>query len=673
MKVDQSASRRAQTSIEILLLLGVALLVLLVFLTLSQSESVEVSQAKIATEAKNTVSTLASAAKDVYAQGVGARKRVLISIPQGYESNQSFVADKAIKLHAAGDDYVEILDFEVHGSLPQSEGKQWVWIVSEGTMVRIGQSMVSLSTPSLNVLMAKNSTKIDGFTLRSTWGSAINVSIEESWQNPEIDLGIDKDSLSLDPLNAGGVSATFASSAAAAGFNNGYLRLEATDGITNETVLLPLMVEIAGFGETGAPELTMRPNMFNVSLRRNESATRTFQVCTNSQTRLSSVQFTTSEGEPGDWVADTAALGSLGPGRCQPKILTIMVPANASSGPQTGYVYATGVGSAFAEDSIGLAIDVYGSRPESLVPAVSNMSVYPKKPYTTEPIVVSAMADDSASGNNLIKRCELKLDNSSSWAAMDPVDGSYDEASEVVAYTYFQGLGMGMHELTIRCHDAEGNIGRGEGKFHVMRDLLFVKSDKTKSASESQWIDWIQGHDSAEGYPWDLEVIEAKDVIGLDLPYYSAVVFAEWAWKQGLASPIKNYSSSGGEVVLLGSSNLHGARELGMSAHPGNPSAISSIHIKTNDTYITQPLLEGTVQIADKRIQAYRLESDYSGISLAVDENNSQSTMLGAGKLGTGNAILWGVAHPDLLNRIGSNITIRVLDRAIMESGIKPG
>lgn len=666
MKIARSGIRRnlGQTSIEMLVIIGVALLAVLVFFMLTQSQGVQVSKTKISTEATNTVSDLVSAAKEVYAQGVGAKKQVYVTIPQGYEQNESFVGNKAIKLRAAGNDYVQTVEFDVHGSLPSTSGSQWVWVVSEGNRVRIGRSMIEINRQSINLLVPRESTRMEGFSVKSTWDLPINISINKSWNNPDVGLSLDKVSFSLSPLSTFGVSAAFTPSTNASGFNSGYIELRASDGLVNETVAIPVTVEVKGNGSV-EHELMIAPGTLNATAKPGAQISKVFQICTKAD--LSSVVFNVSAGDAGEWVSGVDPLGKMERDSCQPKTFSLIVPQKTADGLHTGYIYGTGIGSRQAKDSVNLIINVSDPKTDFTGPNVTNITHYPEKVYTLEPLTISALAIDP--DNSSIKSCEISLDSKGSWNAMDPVDGKYDKGSEKVRYVYFPGVGMGSHIVYIRCSDSEGNSGKiKEYSFSVMKEILFVTQNLLPKTAEQNWISWISTNKSGEGLTWDYDVVGSSKLINskIDPTYYSVIVFADWT--EGLKKKTDAFAYLGGYVVLLGDANEHGPRKIGYTDKFGELTESYSIMVLSNSSYITEPLETGLILIANDSAEIYYVK-DFSGTKLATDGINAGHTTLGI----RNQFIIWGAVKPSDLNWIGANISTRVLDHAILKSTIKPG
>jgi len=350
------AGIRAQSSVEFIVLLAIATFVLTAAVMISQAQVGDINKLKEQSDAKNAILDISAAAKDVYAQGEGAKKQVYIHIPSSYDPSASYVYNNTIRLNARGTDYVAVENFQVHGSLPGTNGGHWIWVISEGNRVRIGTAMLATSKNSIYLIMEKFSNKTESFYVQSTWDDDITVTTTLQWANPEVALSMNPGgSFPLDPSDTQFVDLYFATSSGAAGYYNGRLVFFADDGNgNNETVEIPVTVEVPVSGGL-PPPITVDPEFWGEKTFQGMSHTKAFTVCTNKQTMVTSVTFTPQSGEPGDWIGNTTALGTIMPSQCAVKILNVTVPLNATNGVYSTTIDVVGQGVADAEETI----DVY--------------------------------------------------------------------------------------------------------------------------------------------------------------------------------------------------------------------------------------------------------------------------------------------------------------------------
>lgn len=447
---------KGQTSVEFLVLLAVGIVVLSVIVIIASGQTGDLAKIKEQNEAKNAVLDLSAAAKEVYAQGEGAKKQVYVIFPSSYEPSESYVSGKAIKLRARETDFVSEENFDVHGFLPGSSGAHWVWVISEGNKVRIGSAMISLSKNSIYLIINKNSSATDSVDVISIWPSNINVSGILEWNNENVTLDAAPLSFSLSPNQVRTIGIETVANEQPVGFYNGKIDFTATDGMNSETVELPITVEVVSSSTEFTPPLTVEPSLWNESMVQNSSTTKLFQICTNSETSVDSVSFNPSSGNPGSWITTLEPLGPMGPNACEEKVLGLYVSANATPGLLTGYINVIGEGTEGAEDSIMLEITVEGNVSDTLGPIVTNM-VHSEWPTTLTNISVGGLVTDEYTGNNNIEACNIKID-SGLWMPLISTDGNWDSPAE--NFTYSIGpMGVGYHTIYYQCQDSAGNWG----------------------------------------------------------------------------------------------------------------------------------------------------------------------------------------------------------------------
>lgn len=355
--------KRAQTSVEFLVLLAIAVFILITAVVLSSEQLGDINKLREQNDAKNAILDISAAAKEVYAQGEGAKKQVYVMLPSSYEANASIVENNTIRLKARDTDFAAVENFDVHGSLPGTSGGHWVWVISEGNRVRIGTAMISVSKNSVFLIMDRNSTESTSLSVKNIWGSDITVSHTETWTPTEVSMGVlPSGSFSLGIDESQNIDFTFSALNEAVGYYNGEIRLTADDGLGNtESLRVPITVEVIGFEQGAPPPLNVTPDIWVETMLPGENASETFTVCTNLYTAPSSVTFTPSAGPPGSWVGNTTPLGPMAADSCEQKILNLAIPNGTSPFTYEGSIHVVGEGVSGAEDTITLVVIVQDS------------------------------------------------------------------------------------------------------------------------------------------------------------------------------------------------------------------------------------------------------------------------------------------------------------------------
>jgi len=654
-----------QVSVELLVILAIALLMLTAFLVISQQQAASVSKAAVDTQAKNTIADLAGTAKEVYAHGEGSKEQVYITIPSGTDPYNSQISNRSIRLRVSGNDYVDTEAFEVHGSLPTTPGNYWVWVVSEGNKVRIGYAMVSLSRQSLLVTMKPNETRSQNFDVTNVWTHPINLTLAGNWAFNDASFVLSGGSASL-PLNGTKTfTATFTTTPKAVGIYLTDVTIRASDSFnSSEAVTLPVILQVVS-DPNARPPLTAIPPILKAALNATNSTTRSFQICTNAVTSVTGVSFAPSSGVPGSWVSNTQALGPIGPDSCSEKLLIVTVPAGTGAGNYTGYINVLGQGASNAQDSIALEIDV-GSSGDIVGPDVKNIHTAARRTHVWQPVTILATADDNLTGGSRIKSCQIKIDNDPTWNYMFPVDGTFDSPVEDVSYTYFDGFDWGAHNASLKCTDAFNNVGPARNyTFKIAKEILFVVS----MGNETDWSNWVLSHFSPTGYAWDYTVTTTSAVENsiVDLTYYDTVIFISWDNADAFTNKVNAYRAAGGYLGLFGDSAHLATRDLNVTWHPDNPHPETSINVINNTHFITQGFGLGLMQVYPVPSKTYEVWADTNSTALGgsgIFYPDKNRLILADDN----RVVFWGPEDPWKMNQNGVTISTRVIDYMINQS-----
>jgi hypothetical protein len=660
--------KNAQVSTEFLVILAVAMIFIVALFFIYQTQSIGINQAQEEAKAKNALSDLSGAAKEIYAQGYGAKKQVYVNVPSGIDPTKSYVANRSIRIHSNGADYVAEEAFDLRGTLPISEGGHLVWVVSEGNRVRIGYAMIDLDKQVLLVTMMPNETKTSSFRITNVWSSPINVSLSDRWDHEKIAFSMDDYFVELNVDADQLIHASFNTDDDALGIYVSEISMIADDSAGSvEYVRLPVILQVVPDPRT-RPPLIIIPSLFNASINRSASASRNFQVCTNEVTSLSSVIFNPSIEAPGNWTAGLGDLGPMAADTCVEKTITVNVPDNAFVMNHTGYVTVDGIGNPEAKDSLGLLIDVGGVQDDE-GPDVYNITTRERRVHEKQPTTFYAIADDNLTGGSNIQGCKISVDEGAVWS-MFPSDGRFDFQTEPVHYIYPDGFLTGTHVAKLNCTDEWDNTGpTREFNFTIGKHILFVIA----SGNESAWSDWIEAFKYKASYDWTHDIANFDEVKSgiVNLWYYDTVIFLAWDNDDDFVNMVTDYHDFGGFVGLFGPSAHLAVRDLEIEWHPDNPHVETHINILNGSHYVSQDLVEnfttGMLQISPVKTKFYLLwggedTNQIGGSGWFYPE--TKRLMLAEVE----RTLFWGVEEPFRLNDQGNEITARVIDWMINQS-----
>ncbi len=139
---------RAQASVELLIILAIAMTLLGVIIT-SGSRELEHGQTMLRlTQARSAVNDVAHAADVVYREGEGAVRKVRVTIPDGVSPERVFVDGGIVNIGvyvSGGESDVNAMSIaELKGALPYESGTYWVYVKALKGCVVVGPELEGL-------------------------------------------------------------------------------------------------------------------------------------------------------------------------------------------------------------------------------------------------------------------------------------------------------------------------------------------------------------------------------------------------------------------------------------------------------------------------------------------------------------------------------------------------
>jgi len=239
---------KGQSSLEFLVILAVALTIFIVIIALSNEQITDVGKSRARADVLASARDLASAANQVYLQGAGARKLVMVKLPSGYDAGRSFIANNTISLNFEGSDLPAFTDVEVVGSLPSSPGTYYLWVIAREGYVTIGpRSLVFIPGIILVTATAGNQTQTKTARLNASndGNESLNVTLALYWSEAEVNVSFSNpgdQSFALDAGESRGIALIIDINASAIGSYSGYIDANASDG---ESERIDIIVEVS--------------------------------------------------------------------------------------------------------------------------------------------------------------------------------------------------------------------------------------------------------------------------------------------------------------------------------------------------------------------------------------------------------------------------------------------
>lgn len=413
------------------------------------------------------------------------------------------------------------------------------------------------------------------------------------------------------------------------------------------------------FGESS---LSCSPASIAISLEQAENATRSFLVTNVGDDPIANI---TSEIEGEgimDMVAVSAPSGTLGVEESETLYLNFSIPMNKTVDTYSGIATVEDMNGSECSTVVTVFVERYGG-PDVVGPLAQYINHTPARPTATTEITVTAFGNDSGTGNSTLFGCQIELDDSGIWNEMEAEDGEFDSPEEDL--TYEMGtVGAGNHTLSIRCIDSELNVGEETTyDFAVEQRMLFLTIGASPSTDEQRWMDWIDTHESAEGFGWGYDIHSRDEVVaGLDLSEYKVIIMAEAPnMDNDLYWELVAYKNAGRYMVLLGKAMQYGLPNLDVSETPALAESTTSAEIRANH-YITTGYTVGNVHSINSLSSDHYYHANFIGTNIISTATDEERAVILEGHY----TVTFGATRPDTFNSNGDLFATRVLDYAFM-------
>jgi hypothetical protein len=246
---------KAQAAIELIVIAAGIMLVLSMLFEFSQTNLNENISLIQVSQARDTVNSLSEAATEVHNEGVGSRREVYITIPDGVNPNRILIGNGTITIGvyvASGTSDISSsqLGFTIvqGGFFPTTPGSYWVWVIGKQGYVQIGSS-INVNPLSEYFELFPNNSSNQNISFTNYGTAPVNVSLALVWSDSEISTAINGSGTLSFPLQPGTSNPQIADLSASAnsnasrGLHNGYISV--TTNIS-ESETIPITVNVVG-------------------------------------------------------------------------------------------------------------------------------------------------------------------------------------------------------------------------------------------------------------------------------------------------------------------------------------------------------------------------------------------------------------------------------------------
>ena len=257
-------ARMGQAATELVVILGVALVVVVLFFVLSANMLTGARVQQNYDDARASVQALSEAADSVYAQGDGATRKVTVTLPPGtrFGGNSTFIGAPAnmpllsqntIDINVNGTDVTSTSIAPLSGQFPSKQGIYPMRVTSRGAYVEIYPYLVDVDTRSVAITMAPGETRSAQITVSRVSSENVLVEPSQNWGFSDVSLDVSPSGAFYPSQMGTTLTVTVTASPQASDIYNSQITLTATgnESGTTDTISIPVSVNVVGSGSGG--------------------------------------------------------------------------------------------------------------------------------------------------------------------------------------------------------------------------------------------------------------------------------------------------------------------------------------------------------------------------------------------------------------------------------------
>lgn len=327
-------SARAQTSVELLIILAVSLTILAVLINFTSDHLSGLQKENAIRVAQQSMQALVEGINHTYAQGPGTVSRVEVTWPLGIVSEQAVLSGNSIVVRVYETDVAGTAVPAITGSLSTLPGTYLVQITAHDLNVQLGSSRLTANVSSIYLPMAQDSNQSAAITLTNESDENATLSYSLNWSPSLVTVSVPSGSYSIPAGGTRTLDLNFFASAGAVGNYVGALSISAAYASAVESLSIPVNVEVFS---SSASLLSAVPSSLSFANYSTDSNTLSFQLCNTGSTAITTISFTPSSGNAGDWIQGINTIASLTANTCR-SINATVTPASGVPGVYSGSI-----------------------------------------------------------------------------------------------------------------------------------------------------------------------------------------------------------------------------------------------------------------------------------------------------------------------------------------------
>jgi len=341
-------NKKAQTIVELMILLSISILALSIIYSLYASQIDLTNSSKETSIAKSTINKLINSANTISLSGAGSTQKLLIEIPSGVSVIDSNISGKMIYFHLSnGSEVFGVSDVNIVGEFKKNNGVfvngvYYVTLLFDGQKVIISYDDFELNTNGIFVSAKQGTTVSKLFTVRNNSSRTASFWVENNFSFSSFaQLNINENDISftLAPNETRVIDLNIVLSKFSSGNYAGTISVigEIDDGISDTNISKNVFVSVESFLEF--EPVMIFPKSTSFSAQKGSFTIKSFSLCNSSESNAS-VSFTRDSNPDAnmiDWFnwpildTDGIAIDSVASGDCRYFDLNFVIPLSAVS------------------------------------------------------------------------------------------------------------------------------------------------------------------------------------------------------------------------------------------------------------------------------------------------------------------------------------------------------
>lgn len=347
---------RAQSSVELLIILAISIILLSLLVNLTLSHVFELRSASAQRVAGQSLSSLVLAINQTWVEGPGTVRFITLKWPEGVDANAAWIEGRNIIVRVFDVNIAQSTIPLLAGSFQPYPGEQRIKLTASDTNVSLGSLSLTADQSSIYIPLNQDTNGLAYVNINNLAPIDANVTFSISWDHNLSTIFISPASEVLSANERVEIQINAHATPSAFGNYVGSLLVRGDYGSSLEELTIPINVEV--FADSQG-FLDIYPSTAYLGALPGDSNTSTLQVCNSGDSSITGISFSASDGDAGDWVQSISSITSLSASTCQNVDVTAVIPGGSSYGDYAASLLVSDTTGANS-DIVPLVISVNG-------------------------------------------------------------------------------------------------------------------------------------------------------------------------------------------------------------------------------------------------------------------------------------------------------------------------